>query len=524
MKKIILLALMLVLVSSLFVAYSEIRGIGSVTFAADGMLPLNTPLNTGLRMSRSTGSFNGSFTLPSDGLLILRVNNTEKGWGDPIDYLFYSLSTEAGSSLYSGNFYTGSFRALRLPAGNYSLSAGVPNSVSDLYWTSQEFTLGFTPEDDSYEHEWNDDFLRATRLQINSPIKGNIHQTLAGADKDYYHFEIPESGKVLLNIKHHTGTDDRDAFYIHVYDSNEILQGSLVSSVSQSDLDSDSIRLAKGEYYVEVMGDYDYQYVLTVNFAPEPVGTYEQEPNDKQNSASFIEPGKTITGNLNNENDADWYAIRIAEAGMIDFTFTHSRADYGNWKIVVQDELGNIISESDAWASETTKILTAAHVKPGLRFVIVTKSTAFSGVDYSLATGFTPAEKLITLRIGDQSMTVNGEKKEIDPGRGTAPMIVDSRTLVPIRAIVEEFGGNVEWDGGEQKVTLVRGGTAVEMWINRSYITINGTNQMIDVAPRISNGRTYVPLRFVSENLGVPVSWENATRTVTLFVYDIAVF
>ncbi len=51
-------------------------------------------------------------------------------------------------------------------------------------------------------------------------------------------------------------------------------------------------------------------------------------------------------------------------------------------------------------------------------------------------------------------MTVNGVKKEIDPGRGTVPVIVKGRTLVPIRAIIEEMGGTIEWDGNERKVTI----------------------------------------------------------------------
>jgi hypothetical protein len=50
-------------------------------------------------------------------------------------------------------------------------------------------------------------------------------------------------------------------------------------------------------------------------------------------------------------------------------------------------------------------------------------------------------------------MTVNGVKKEIDPGRGTVPVIVKGRTLVPIRAIIEELGGTIGWDGNERKVT-----------------------------------------------------------------------
>ncbi|HPB34327.1 MAG TPA: copper amine oxidase N-terminal domain-containing protein, partial [Caldisericia bacterium] len=54
---------------------------------------------------------------------------------------------------------------------------------------------------------------------------------------------------------------------------------------------------------------------------------------------------------------------------------------------------------------------------------------------------------IIILQINNKYMTVNGVKKEIDPGRGTVPVIIKGRSLVPIRAIIEELGGTVDWDG-----------------------------------------------------------------------------
>lgn len=52
---------------------------------------------------------------------------------------------------------------------------------------------------------------------------------------------------------------------------------------------------------------------------------------------------------------------------------------------------------------------------------------------------------LLTMQVGNPIMTVNGTESEIDPGRGTAPIIQNGRTLVPIRAIIEAMGGSVNW-------------------------------------------------------------------------------
>ena len=61
---------------------------------------------------------------------------------------------------------------------------------------------------------------------------------------------------------------------------------------------------------------------------------------------------------------------------------------------------------------------------------------------------------VLTLQIGNPMMTVNGTQQEIDPGAGTAPIVQNGRTLLPIRAIIEALGGTVDWDQDTQTVTI----------------------------------------------------------------------
>ncbi len=133
------------------------------------------------------------------------------------------------------------------------------------------------------------------------------------------------------------------------------------------------------------------------------------------------------------------------------------------------------------------------------------------------------SKTVITLQPGSPYMTVNGVKKEIDPGRGTKPVIIAKwgRTVVPIRAIVEALGGTIEWDGTERKVTINFNGTTIELWIGKPQARVNGQMKWIDeknhdVRPIIVNGRTMLPLRFVAENLGCSVQWDPTTRTITI--------
>jgi hypothetical protein len=128
----------------------------------------------------------------------------------------------------------------------------------------------------------------------------------------------------------------------------------------------------------------------------------------------------------------------------------------------------------------------------------------------------------IQLTINNPIMTSNGVLREIDSGFGTAPLIKNGRTFLPIRAVISEIGGDIEWEGSENKITLHYDGKTVELWIGQTKARINGTETAVPAAPFISDtGRTMIPLRFVGESLGCDVSWDNITQTATISGYGI---
>lgn len=128
----------------------------------------------------------------------------------------------------------------------------------------------------------------------------------------------------------------------------------------------------------------------------------------------------------------------------------------------------------------------------------------------------------IELSINNPVMSGNGVKKQIDQGYSTAPVIKDGRTFLPIRAVIDEMGGNIKWDANERKVTTLFDGRTVELWIGSNKVRVNGTEKSSDAAPYISStGRTMLPLRFVGESLGCDVIWNAAAQSVTI-TYDTA--
>jgi titin len=121
----------------------------------------------------------------------------------------------------------------------------------------------------------------------------------------------------------------------------------------------------------------------------------------------------------------------------------------------------------------------------------------------------------IKFYIDSQTYYVNGSEEYMD----TVPVILEGRTLLPIRYVAQPLGASTQWNGAEQKVTITMGSTVIEMWIGNNEAYVNGAPTQIDpgnpaVTPIILDGRTMLPIRFVSENLNCDVNWDGAQQEV----------
>lgn len=123
-----------------------------------------------------------------------------------------------------------------------------------------------------------------------------------------------------------------------------------------------------------------------------------------------------------------------------------------------------------------------------------------------------PTVTEVKLTIGNMTGYVNGEAKALD----AAPVIRNSRTMLPVRFVAESLGATVGWDGTTSTVTVTTADTLLEIQIGSSTAKINGTAVTLDAPAFIENSRTYLPVRFVAENLGAMVAWDGATSTATL--------
>lgn len=127
--------------------------------------------------------------------------------------------------------------------------------------------------------------------------------------------------------------------------------------------------------------------------------------------------------------------------------------------------------------------------------------------------------KRIILKVNDAGMFVDDAQYStyIDPINYAVPTIVDNRVLLPISNIIKEFGGTATWEPNQRKITLSLNTDKVILTLDSRKAYVNGTQISLDVAPSTISGRTMVPLRFVSDHLGLQLVWDQKNQIIALY-------
>ena len=107
-------------------------------------------------------------------------------------------------------------------------------------------------------------------------------------------------------------------------------------------------------------------------------------------------------------------------------------------------------------------------------------------------------------------VVLNGTELSFD----VPPQLINDRTMVPMRKILEALGVTIEWDDDTQMVTARKGETVIVMQIDNPVISVSGEEITLDVPPQLVDSRTLVPVRAVAEGLDAEVRWAEETQTV----------
>ena len=198
-------------------------------------------------------------------------------------------------------------------------------------------------------------------------------------------------------------------------------------------------------------------------------------------------------------NDPSLSFTIVSDVHQIQLTmFNQNGRELGSQSIVADKYSGRI---------NFTKDIT---VPVGTCFMAMKRISGYGSFTFSLTDAGYAAEPPIPQSV--ICVSVNGKTVPFDQ----PPVLENGRTLVPLRAIFEALGASVEWDAVAQTVRSVKGNNQISLQIGSATMYVNGTPKTLDVAAKIINGRTLVPVRAVSEAFGGKVEWDQYSQTVVI--------
>lgn len=212
---------------------------------------------------------------------------------------------------------------------------------------------------------------------------------------------------------------------------------------------------------------------------------------------------------------------------------------HGNWKAFEiwagdkTDELSKVYETTDSPKSLDRKVIKFSEPIRAryLRFIIndATYNRASCAELYFYQTKQAKDEaetenyEKYVLKIDSKKMTVTKGASTYEKELDTAPYIYPGKgtTLIPLRGLIEEMGGEIEWNGETQEIKISAPTGKIEMQVQRKTVYSEHPNYgmvryTLAVAPKIKDSRTFIPLRFVSEHLGYNVTWNGETREITI--------
>ncbi|GFN32667.1 stalk domain-containing protein [Paenibacillus xylaniclasticus] len=226
--------------------------------------------------------------------------------------------------------------------------------------------------------------------------------------------------------------------------------------------------------------------------------------------------GRTVSGtptglklDVYGDQSFNWLRMEVKDAtGKLHYIDLAKSINWKGWKTLKVD-----LSSYGLTAPITIKRLYVANIAQGQDERAVKGSIVFDDMTmlYPPAVPET-TRPAIKLTINKKVATVNGNSVSLD----ASPIALSGVTYLPLRFIADSMGAQVDWDQVQKKVMVIRGGTMLELRIGSSELVANGVRQPAAAAPIVRGGRTLVPLRLISEQLGLTVGWDQATKTVTI--------
>ena len=430
-------------------------------------------------------------------------------------YFDSSVNTTSGRYKKSSN-------KVRLNKGDYQIQVSVSSwNFSDEEY---EFKVNYDAEySDKYEKEPNNDAKNSMVIDYNQSIVGNLESS---SDVDYYMVELPYPGVLYTEL-----TFDIDGGYsVYIYEENNGNLKSIQSKSYKAKLtqnsdnyfdSSEKLRVPEGNYYFKISSGWsnfsNKDYTFRVRYIANSYRNYEEEYNNEAKNANSILTDVEYVGNLSSTSDKDYYVVDIWDNK--DIKVEMNVPENGAYYVTTYKEINGDLSKikSEKFKNNDIAGLVSGeeqNLEYGRYYFLVT-SLNYSNEDYTIKVS-TKKSNVIILEIDNPYMKVNGNPILIDGYRGTTPVILDGRTMLPAKAIIETLGGTVLWNEASKEVTLNLDGSTIKLTLNSEIAYVNGVVKYLDVPATSINGRTMIPVKFVMDNFGASVIWNGTTGAVTI--------
>lgn len=198
------------------------------------------------------------------------------------------------------------------------------------------------------------------------------------------------------------------------------------------------------------------------------------------------------------------------------YGFYYGTSSSPGTKVEVDDDA---IDEDETFSYDLTGL------SPGATYYVKAYATNDDGTSYGSVLSFQvnnnanftpgPPSNPSMLYIGSKDYKIKGTQQHGD----VAPFIDNGRTFLPIRPVANALGisdNDISWDAQTQTVTLKKDGKVVKLQVNSNIMDNNGQSVKMDAAPRISGGRTCLPIAQLAQAFGANVAWDARTQTVTI--------
>lgn len=217
-----------------------------------------------------------------------------------------------------------------------------------------------------------------------------------------------------------------------------------------------------------------------------------------------------LTLDVSGDNSSNWLRAEFKDAnGKLAYVTLADPIDWSGWKTLRVD----LSSANIAYPAKLTKLyvvnLAQDQDERALQGQIAFDNLKLQVPPQNVAITNTN----VVLTVGSKNATIGGQAAKLD----TAPLVQNQTTYVPLRFVSDALGGDTVWDPKEKKVTVLRGDKMLELRPGQSELIATGVRVPSPAAPLVKSERVLVPLRVVSEQLGLTVVWDPKKKSITIY-------